>query len=778
MQAMLPRLFGRHRPLLRAALALLAALLPAGAVPAADGPSGEQIYRQLCASCHGPGGEGTPKHYPRPLAGNRSVTQLARLIEKTMPEDSPGKCVGEDARKVAAYIYDAFYSKAARARNRPPRIELARLTVRQYQNVAADLVGSFRPAGRWDDQRGLRGEYFKSQNFGQKPVLSRTDPEVRFAFGTASPGPGRIDARKFGIRWQGSVLAPETGEYDFILRTDNGARLWVNDPRRPLIDAWVKSGRDTEFRGSVRLLGGRAYPLRLDYFKADKEKTAAVILAWKVPRQAEAVIPQRNLSPKRVPETLVLTTPFPPDDRSVGYERGTSVSRAWVQAATEASLEVATHVAGHLRELAGVPDKAPDRERRVRDFCGRFAERAFRRPLTPAQKKLYVDRPFKGARDLEAAVRRVVLLVLNSPHFLYPEVGGGLDGYGVASRLSLGLWDSLPDRELLEAAAAGRLATRDQVARQAERMLADPRAREKLRGFFLRWLKVDPVPDLAKDPKRFPGFDSAVASDLRTSLDLSLDDAAWGKAGDFRQLLLADSVYLNGRLARFYGVNLPADAPFQKVALDPGRRAGVLSHPYLMAAFAYTDASSPIHRGVFLARGVLGVSLRPPPEANAPLAPDLHPGLSTRERVTLQTRPQACQTCHGVINPLGFTLEHFDAVGRYRDREKDRPIDATGSYQTRRGETVRFQGTRDLAQFLAGSEEVHEAFVEQLFHHLVRQPVRAYGPNALAELRRSFAAQDFNIRKLMVEIVATSALTPRDVRAQAAAGPRPAGPTR
>src|SRR5207253_383016 len=127
---------------------------------------------------------------------------------------------------------------------------------------------------------------------------------------------------------------------------------------------------------------------------------------------------------------------------------------------------------------------------------------------------------------------------------------------------------------------------------------------------------------------------------------------------------------LNGRLAQLYGGDLPADAPFRKVAPRSGERAGVLTHPYLLAKFAYTSTSSPIHRGVFLARNVLGVSLRPPPDAFTPLAPDLHPNLNTRERITLQTSPTTCTSCHNVINPLGFTLEHYDAIGRFRDREK------------------------------------------------------------------------------------------------------------
>jgi mono/diheme cytochrome c family protein len=735
--------------------ALLLAALPA---VAADGPTGEQVYRTRCASCHGAAGEGTKEHYPKPLAGDRSPAQLARLISRTMPEDDPGTLTDEEANRVAAYVHDAFYSKAARERNRPPRVELARLTVRQYQNALADLLASFRPAARPDDRRGLRGEYFATRRFRNgRAVVDRVDPEVRFDFKDGSPDP-KIKPEEFAARWQGAVHAPDTGEYEFVVRTENGARLWVNDLARPLIDAAVRSGADTERRASLRLLGGRAYPVRLEFFKSKeaKEKTASVALAWKPPHGVTETVPARHLSPGSFPETFVGTTPFPPDDRSLGWERGTAISKAWDQATTDAALEAAGYVAARLDDLAGA--RGDDRAARAREFCRRFAERAFRRPLTDEQKRLFIDRQLDATPDLETGVKRVVLLVLKSPRFLYREAGAGPDGHDVACRLSFALWDSLPDAELLDAAAAGRLATREQVARQAERMLADPRARAKLREFLLVWLRLDPPAELAKDPKRFPGFDAALAADLRTSLDLFLDEVVWGDGSDFRRFLLADHVYLNGRLAKFYGAELPADAPFQKVKLDPEKRAGVLTHPYLAATFAYTGSSSPIHRGVFLARGVLGVSLRPPPEAFAPLAEDLHPKLTTRERVALQTRPGACQSCHAVINPLGFPLEHFDAAGRFRDKDNGQPIDATGSYHTRAGETVTFDGARALAEYLAGSEEAHAAFAERLFQHLVKQPVRAYGPRLPDELRQSFARNGFSVRKLAVEAATVAAL--------------------
>ena len=739
----------------------------------ADTPAaktGEAIYKMQCASCHGPAGEGT-EDLQRPLIGDRSPAQLARYIERTMPEDEPGTCIGEDARLVAAYIYDGFYSRTAQARNKPPRIELSRLTVRQYRNAVADLIGSFRDATPWENStQGLRGEYFKAGRFrdGDR-LIDRVDPEVKFDFGVAAPGLDQFDPKEFSIHWQGSVLAPETGEYEFVVRTENSTRLYLNDMKTPLVDAWVKSGKDNEFRGSAFLIAGRAYPIRLDYSKskqgvndsAEKKAKApsahgSIALEWKLPHRQVEVIPARYLSPKKVAEGFALSTPFPADDRSIGYERGSSISKEWDQATTEAALEIADYMAPRLKELAGLGGDGKESEAKLREFARKFAERAFRRPLTSALREKYVERQFAKGGDPEVALKRVILLALKSPRFLYREVEGP-DDYDVASRLSFGLLDSPPDAALMKATRDGKLKDRAGVVEQARRMVDDPRARAKLGDFFHQWLRVEHVPDLAKDPSLYPGFDAQVASDLRTSLDLTLDEILWGERSDFRQLFLTDSVYLNGRLATLYGADLPSDAPFSKVKLDPGERAGLLTHPYLLANFAYTATSSPIHRGVFIARSVLGRSLRPPPVAVSPLAPDLHGGMTTRERVAMQTSPNQCMTCHGMINPLGFGLERFDAIGRFRLEERGKPVDASGSYDPPSGDLTPYEGARKLGEVLAASEETHHAFVEQLFHHTVKQPVRAFAPGVLADLRRSFAANDYSVRSLLIEVVVASA---------------------
>lgn len=772
-----PHLPAHPKILMRTSLAISVCLFTLPTASAQE-KSGEQIYKQMCARCHGPKGEGTNKA-TQSLTGDWSIARLAAVIDRTMPEDDPDQLDAAGSKKVAEYMYDAFYSPVAQAKLNPPRVFLSRLTVRQYRNAIADVIGSFRPPARLDDRRGLRAEYFNSRNFQiNKRLIDRVDPEVNFDFGKSGPtmksdAKEKFDPHQFSIRWEGSVLAPESGTYEFVVKTDHALRLWVNDARKPLIDRWVKSGSDTEFRAPIELLAGRAYTLRLEFSKAkqgvdDSKKNpnpparpAAVALLWKRPRGVDEVVATRFLLPSRSPEVAVIETPFPPDDRSFGWERGSTVSKEWEAATTEGAIEAATYVVNRLPELAGAAEGTGNRVAKLKTFARTFAERAFRRPLATEEQQFFIDRQFETAPDPDSAVKRVVLLVLKSPRFLYPEASAGLEPFAVATRLALILWDSSPDRELLDAAAANKLGTRDEVARQAERMLRDPRAHAKLREFLLTWLKLDQAKELQKDLTQFPRFDAHLAADLRTSMELFLDDIVWSESSDFRRLLTSDEIYLNGRLARFYGQETPADAPFARVRFEADRRAGLLTHPYLLATLAYSGESSPIHRGVFVGRSLLGLPVRPPQDAFAPLSPDLHPGLTTRERVILQTKPESCASCHNTMNPLGFPLENFDAAGRYRDRDHGKPVDASGSYETRAGDTARFAGAKQLANFLAQSPEVHTAFVTSLFHNLVKQSVRAYGVNRPEELRKSFSESGFNVRKLVVDVAVVAAMPAR-----------------
>ena len=762
-----------YRPVLRRLILLpvLCLLFAQLSAPGADRrPNGQAIYRQLCVKCHGKNGEGVKDKYNDALHGDWSIEKLTRYIDKNMPENAPDKCAGPDAEAVARYIHEAFYSREARARNRPARVELVRLTNRQYLLTITDLLKQFTGKDApLSDGRGLQAAYYNSRNIRREgPAFERVDRQVNFDFGTNAPAGLTSVTNGFSIQWRGSVIAEETGEYEFSLKTPNGVRLWVNDDETPLVDGSVASGTGNEPSALIRLIGGRAYPLRLEYtkvpynFKAPKDPTSSIVLQWRPPHGAKQPIPARNLSPDRTAPTFVVSTSFPADDSSMGYERGVSVSKAWDEAATQAAVEVAAYVVKNLDRLSQSKSSDTDRAEKVESFCHDFVEAAFRQPLSKEQERQFVSVHLAGAPKPEDAVNRVVLLALKSPRFLYLGLGNSKQvDFAAAERLAFGLWDSAPDEELRRLAAQRALHTREQVAEQARRMLGDARTRAKMRYFFQHWLQMNRVDDLSKDPEVYPGFTAEIVSDLRASLFRFLDDVVWSHSSDYRKLLLDENLFVNDRLAQFYGIRIPPREPsddFVKVGLDPKQRSGVVTHPYLLAEFSYQKTSSPIHRGVFLTRNIVGRTLKPPPAAQVFKDADFAPNLTMREKVAELTRPAACQSCHSVINPLGFSLEQFDAVGRFRTKDGDKPIDVVSDYTTDDGSVVKLEGPRDVAEFAAGSGHAQSAFVEQLFHQLVKQPVLAYGPDALNQLRQSFVASEYNVQKLMIEIVTLSAL--------------------
>ena len=760
-----------------AALVVLAALVFAGrqgqryykknlAAPRA----GEVVYRQDCMSCHGPVGQGVAGKADEPLVGEKSIASLAKYIAREMPENDPGTLSLADATASAEYIHKAFYSGEARARNHPPRIELAHLTVRQYRESIADLLASLRNANATTETGGLAGTYRErperdpkkpDQNRPEVTYKQQVDPVIDFDFGDKAPEKGSF-AAQFSINWSGSVHVPDTGEYEFRVTSPNGVRLYVNAPengseKNALIDIWVSSAMTRTASSPIFLLGGRSYPLKLEFFKY-KDKTASLRLEWRPPGGAWTVIPRTNLSPKSSSPVSVISVPLPPDDGSIGYERGASVSREWTEAIAKGALQVSGMIGPHLFTLAGTKADAPDRGEKLKAFTLRFAQMAYRRPLNDEQKADLTAIYAAGVAP-EVAAKRAFIFTLSNPAFLYPGIGPQ-DDYAVASRLALTLWDSVPDAALLKAAAAGQLKDAAQVRLQAQRMMKDPRAKSKLRDFLHHWLHVEEGAEIAKDQKEYPGFDQGVVMDLRTSLDLFAESVVWSEASDYRQLLLSDTILMNERLAKFYGQKVEAGAGFQPVKMDAEQRGGVLTHPFVLATFSYTKSSSPIHRGVFVTRNILGLMLKPPPMAIAFMDDKFDPSFTMREKVTELTSKPACMSCHVTINPLGFSFERFDAVGRVRTTDNKKPVDPTSDYTTSDGNVIKLTGARDVAVHAAESLSGQTGFVRNLFQEMVKQPPAAYSPELLGQLTSQFRADKFHVRNLAVEVAVVAALRP------------------
>lgn len=752
---------------------LAVALLPSlGLSIDLENHPGKAIYQKQCLECHGKNGEGSDDVEDiDPLVGKRSLESLAGRIERTMPEDKEDECVGEDAKQVAEYIYHAFYSPEAQLRGKTVLPDLTHLTGEQMQNSVTDLIGYFRDA--WNppvnEKPGLKANYSlddrkKAGNSDHKTErFERVDPKIDFDYGTGIPELPEgttSEMTQFKITWRGSIFARETGVYEFTIRTRNGAKLYINeldDQKEATIDAWVAPNNDVrEKSGKIYLLGGRRYYLRLDFFKYQEEKSMVQLL-WKRPHSTREIVPPGALTQDWARNTFVSETTFPADDRSYGYERGSTVSRVWLDAVTSTAFEAADHVAEHINELARTKPDDPKRDEKLRNFAVAFTEHAFRRPLKPGEKEAYVDPLFAKAKTPEDAIRKVVLHAVTSPRFLYPGTAfdSPRDPWAKASALSLAIWDSIPDKKLWTAVAKGQMNKPEQLEKEAWRMQWDGRARHKVSGFFDHWLELSRSNDVAKDSKLFPEFSDEMMSDLRTSLELFLDDIVWSEDSDYRQLLLSDNLFLNQRLGKIYG-KPDLKGSFQKVSMPKEGRTGVITHPFLLTSFAYHNNSSPIHRGVFLTRNIVGMTLKPPPEAIEFKDTDFPPNLTMREKVTELTRAKACMACHSMINPLGFSLEHYDAIGRWRAKEHNKPINDDGVLKTDSGDNLNIKGPRDVAEYAANSHAAHEAFVRQLFHHTTKQPLLAFGPDTADRLEEEFRQNGYSIRALLVKMAVTA----------------------
>lgn len=736
---------------------------------------GRGIYQSQCVDCHGDNGQGVEGAYDQALIGDDSIGQLAQVISVTMPEGSPEDCVGPDAEAVAAYMHHAFYSEAAQIRNRPPRQTFARLTANQLRQSYSDLYAAVANGTMWSKpDRGVQGVYFNDQNWNNdEKKLERTDAAIDFDFGTAGPGHD-IQATKFYIHWSGGLKVDHSGLYDIVVRCSTSFMFHFGRDGRVFFDNHVQSGDQTEFRGTVYLTAGRIYPFKLEMRQRERKTDtppAKVQLAWLPPNGAETIIPNENLIPGWCPPAFSLQTELPPDDQSYGYARGILVSSEWDQATTAAAIEFAETAArelwpGFREEYGKKHAEANDRDA-LNAFLTKLATLALRFPLTADDQQRYIGFAVDNQEEHAAAIKQSLLRVLKSPYFLYPTAGdlAATPSQQMINRLALVLFDSLPADDALAKLADQPMISEEDVRQYVWSKWNDFRVQAKYRELVYQWLHLNTGKELSKNSELFPHFDAAVISDLRQSFDLAITEVLSDSQGDLRTLLTAPRVYTTERLAAAYGETWQVDptqsarGSFGLSVADESRR-GLLTHPLFTSTLSYRNATSPIHRGVVLYRYLLGRTLRPPADDFAPLSPDLHPSLTTRERVELQTSPESCQICHAKINALGFVLEQYDATGRFRTSEGEREVNASGAYVDRSGQEHRFSDARELADYLAGSEEMQRAFVNRAFQHFTKQPAAAFGPQVLDELTASFVNSNCSLPNLLVEI-AVIATRPR-----------------
>ena len=428
------------------------------------------------------------------------------------------------------------------------------------------------------------------------------------------------------------------------------------------------------------------------------------------------------------------------------------------------------------------PTRVDDERVCATKILSRIARLAYRRPVTNADVRTLSEFFQSGRRDggtFEAGIQFALERVLVDPDFLlrvhrdppaakdasqspYP-----LSDLEVASRLSFFLWSSIPDERLLDLAERGQLTKPSVLEQQVRRMLADPRATEALvDDFAAQWLNLRRVGEVVVHPDRYPNFDDSLLDAFRRETELFVASTL-REDRSVLDLLRANYTFVNERLARHYGIPGIYGSRFRRVTLaNPDQRGGLLANGALLATTSYPDRTSPVLRGKWLLNNIFGLPVPPPPAGVDTNLAEAQPGAapaSIRERLAQHRQNPSCASCHSVIDPLGFALENFDAIGGWRTvDESGKPVDASGT--TSSGAKV--EGLAGLrALLLQQPDQFPRTVTEKLLAYALGRRLEYFDRPTIRGIVRDAAAQDYRWSSLILGIVKSPTFLMRAPRA-------------
>jgi hypothetical protein len=431
--------------------------------------------------------------------------------------------------------------------------------------------------------------------------------------------------------------------------------------------------------------------------------------------------------------------------------------------------------ASHTRIIPRAPTRQLRDQRwrqEARELLAPLAERAYRRPLRPGELDRlarFVENAVEGGDTFEQGMRLALRALLVSPHFLYrveldeggPAVTGEggpgeahvrvLDDWELASRLSYFLWSSMPDEELFRLAREGRLRQPAVIEEQVRRMLADDKASALVDNFATQWLQIRNLSGHRANRRQFPGFDDSLKSAMLKESELFFE-AVMREDLSVLTFIDADFTFLNDALARHYGIDGVEGARFRKVSLTDGLRGGVLTQASVLTVTSNPTRTSPVKRGRWVLEQLLGTPPPPPP----PGVPELKEKekhdkpTSLRARLEQHRADPNCAVCHKKMDPLGFGLENFDAVGAYRTHDDDLPIDPSGVLPN--GQT--FSGPSELKAVLkAKQSQFRRSLVSKMLTYALGRGAEPYDRPAIDDIAEQMVRNDSRFSSMIIGIV-------------------------
>ncbi len=694
--------------------------------PVGDVVQGETLYKELCASCHGPRGQGGVAPSLRDFS--RGEATLTRIIDERMPLGAPDKCNGECPPSIAKYILASFKGEIVCEASPPAaRRGLRMLTRRELEATVTDLLGLASSAAPGTPA-----------TCGVIPFTY--DPKGRnvtrvHVAGSFNGWPATLAAGGYPLAKTGQTFALAkalpNGNHAYKLVLDESE--WITDPTNP------RRGPDG-FGGENSLV---------DVQCPAPGGTGGV--------STDGVLEEafRGYPKESRPDGFAF------DDHGPSRVQSASTSEAVFRMA-----KVLADRADMPKLMACGAGATP--ETCAKDFVGRFGKRALRRPLTADEQKRYEALALSGT-DRTKGARLALRAMLFAPTFGYrselgekqPDGRFTLTPWEVASALSYAVVGTLPDDALFAAAERGDLASKAGREREARRLLATPRAREHLGTFALQWLGAEKIAEVDKQASIFPDDSPALRASMREETKRFFTHVVFDGTHRTGELFSAKYTFVDDKLAKHYGMSAPT-APFARSEYPDGLRAGVLGHASVLGTNAHSDQSSPIRRGLFVRRNLLCQEF-PAPPPNAGGVPKVDPAATTRERFAQHTSNAFCASCHQHIDPVGFGFERFDALGKVRDSENGKPIDAKGDMtdveRLGAGTHAPFANLSELGKTLSESRAAEACMVKQLYRFTRGAKEDDVCVTRPYEVR--FGERGGDIRELLVDLVTADDFTVR-----------------
>jgi mono/diheme cytochrome c family protein len=771
-------------------LALCALLLSVTAFAAHDDASaGGEFLNEFCGDCHNAtdwaGGVAFDTLSHDNMSEDAGVWEEAvkKLRGRLMPPPGEPQPSQQAIDSQVAWL-ESRLDAAAGARQRPGNVVLHRLNRTEYQNEIRRLLDLD------IDAAALLPKDTKADGFDNVALALRVSPAFLDAYIVAaqevsaralganatrpvstvyraSPGAARyqhLEGLPLGTR--GGLLVehlfPADGEYTFnITQSGNRGGGYISglDSRQRLV--MTLDGR----RVFEQRLGGEEDLKALDQLQATADKQVQDRF-----RNIHLAVPA---GPHRIGVAFIARSHaegneiLEPLDGAGGGSGLPNVTAVEVLGPTKVT--GISDTPSRRRVFICKPASAAEESDCAHRIIAQFARRAFRRPVSEAELAAPM-KFFEGGRQqgFEFGIQQAVMGILASPKFLYRAEGvpGGavpgsihrLSDLELASRLSFFLWSEGPDDALLDAAAAGKLSDPEQLDQQLRRMLADPRAQTLATNFAGQWLTVDEIDAIQPDPTLFPEFDGALRRAFHEEMNRFVG-SVFGEDRNVLSLLTADWTFVNERLALHYGIPNVRGDRFRRVQLPDSRRYGILGKGAFLMGMSYANRTSPVRRGSWILEQIVGTPPHAPPPGVEALQENTEGNVprTVRARLEQHRRAKSCNACHGVIDPLGFALENFDAIGAWRakDRETATLIDAGDTIHG-----VKVSGPDELRALLLRRPD---QFVQTLTTRLMTFALgRGLEPEDMPTVRaivRKAAVDDYRFSSIVRGIVNSDAFT-------------------